>query len=160
MESQTMDQMPKKKSVYNKERYEQNKEEILKYRRERYRTIHKKDLNIKVSTGTFTLYFDWFFFCLYNIIMYVIIGKQKCIQCDELKNLLDEKGIQYNYIDMTEMPHKTMTYLRMYCNSFPIVLNINHSFSNFEETLTHFNNMWINKNKKSFYILEWKRKRK
>ena len=34
---------------------EQNKEEILKYRRERYRTIHKKDLNIKVSTGTFTL---------------------------------------------------------------------------------------------------------
>jgi hypothetical protein len=47
-----------KKSVYNKERYEQNKEDILKYRRERYRTIHKKDLNIKVSTGTFTLYFD------------------------------------------------------------------------------------------------------
>ncbi len=48
----------KKKSVYNKERYEQNKEEILRYRRERYRTIHKKDLNIKVTTGTFTLYFD------------------------------------------------------------------------------------------------------
>jgi hypothetical protein len=29
--------------------------------------------------------------------MYVIIGLQKCIQCDELKNLIDEKGIQYNY---------------------------------------------------------------
>jgi len=42
----------------------------------------------------------------------IIIGKQKCIQCDEPKNLLDEKGIQYNYLDMTEMPHKTMTYLR------------------------------------------------
>ena len=66
--------------------------------------------------------------------MYPMIGKQKCIQCDELENLLDEKGIQYNYLDMTEMPHKTMLYLRMYCNSFPIVLNINHSFSNFEET--------------------------
>ena len=53
MEPQTTEQMPKKKSVYNKERYEQNKEEIvLKYRRERYRTIHKKDLNMKrVSTG-------------------------------------------------------------------------------------------------------------
>ena len=73
--------------------------------------------------------------------MYVIIGKQKCIQCDELKNLLDEKGVQYDYLDMTEMPNKTMIYLRTYCNSFPIVLNINHSFSNFEETLTHFNNM-------------------
>ena len=36
--------------------------------------------------------------------MYVIIGKQKRIQRDELKNLLDEKGIQYHYVDMTEMP--------------------------------------------------------
>jgi hypothetical protein len=52
------EKMPRKKNVYNKERYEQNKEEILKFRRERYRTIHKKDLNIEVSTGTFTLYFD------------------------------------------------------------------------------------------------------
>ena len=71
--------------------------------------------------------------------MYVIIGKQNCIQCVELKNLLDEKGIQYNDLDMTEMPHKTMTYLRMYCNSFQIVLDINHTFLNFEETLTPFN---------------------
>ena len=76
-----------------------------------------------------------FFPCLYNIGMYVITGKQK-IQCDELKNLLDEKGIQCYNLDMTEMPHKMMTYLRMYCNSFPIVININHSFSNFEEILT------------------------
>ncbi len=50
--------MPKEKSVYIKERYEQNKDEMLKHRRERYRTIQKKDLNIEVSTGTFTLYFD------------------------------------------------------------------------------------------------------
>ena len=73
--------------------------------------------------------------------MHVIIEKQKCIQCDELKNLLDEKGIQYNYLDMTEMPHKTITYLRMYCTSFPIELNINHSFSNFAEILAHFNHI-------------------
>jgi hypothetical protein len=58
METQTTEQVPKKKSVYNKELYEQNKEEILKYRRERYRSKHKKDLNIKVSKGTFALYFD------------------------------------------------------------------------------------------------------
>ena len=37
MEPQATEQMPKNKSVYNKERYEQNKEEILKYRRERHR---------------------------------------------------------------------------------------------------------------------------
>ena len=85
-----------------------------------------------------------FFFCRHNIIMYVIIGKQKCIQLWWIKeNLLDEEGKQENYLDITEMPNKTMTYLRMYCNSFPIVLNINHSFSNFEETLTHFNQSWI-----------------
>ncbi len=32
--------------------------------------------------------------------------------------------LQYNYLDMTEMPNKSMTYFRMYCNNFPIVLNI------------------------------------
>ena len=58
MEPQATEQMPKTKSVYNKEQYEQIKEEILKYRRERYGIRDKKDSNIKVSTGTFTLYFD------------------------------------------------------------------------------------------------------
>ena len=58
MGTQTTEQMPRKKNVHNKEQYEQIQEEILKYRRERYRTIHEKDLNIKVSKGTFTLYFD------------------------------------------------------------------------------------------------------
>jgi hypothetical protein len=71
--------------------------------------------------------------------MHSIIGKQKFIQYDGLQNLLDEKGTRYNYLYMTEMPNKAMTYLRMYCNIFPIVLNINHSFSKFEETSTHFN---------------------
>ena len=46
MESQTTEQMPRKTNVYNKERYEQNKAETLKYRRERYRTTHKKDLEL------------------------------------------------------------------------------------------------------------------
>ena len=58
--------------------------------------------------------------------------------CHMRRRILDQKRIQYNYLDMTKMPHKTMTYLRNYCISFPIVLNINNSFSNFEETLTHF----------------------
>jgi glutaredoxin len=34
-------------------------------------------------------------------IMYVLIGKEKCNRCDVLKNLLDEKGIQYRYLDAT-----------------------------------------------------------
>jgi hypothetical protein len=30
---------------------------------------------------------------------------QNCVRCDEFKNLLDEKGIRYNHLDMTEMPN-------------------------------------------------------
>jgi glutaredoxin-related protein len=64
-------------------------------------------------------------------IMYVLIGKEKCNQCNILKNLLDEKGIQYHYVDMLEVPHKTMTYLKMYYSSYPMVLNIKYfSFYN------------------------------
>jgi len=54
-----MEQHKPKKSFNDKERYEKNKDEILKNRREKYRTQHNKDLEkIKVCTGTFTLYFD------------------------------------------------------------------------------------------------------
>ena len=37
----------------------------------------KKDLNIKVSIGTFTLYFGWFFFCLYKVIMCAVCNYRK-----------------------------------------------------------------------------------
>ena len=85
-----------KKIFYNKERYEKNKDEILK------RTQHNKDLeNIKVCKGTFTLYFDYIFFLCVIYIMYVLIGKEKCKTCDILQNLSDEKGIQYNYLDVS-----------------------------------------------------------
>ncbi len=78
MKPQTTEQMPKKKSVCNKGRYEQNKEEVSKNRHERYRIMHKKNSNIKVSTGTFTLFVDQVVFWLSNrIINNVMIGKQK-----------------------------------------------------------------------------------
>ena len=59
--------------------------------------------------------------------MYVLIGKEKFNQCSILKNQLDKKGIQYHYVDMLEMPHKTMTCLTMYCRSYPMVLFSNKS---------------------------------
>ena len=58
--------------------------------------------------------------------MYVTIGKGKCNQCNILKNLLDEKVIQYHYVDMLEKPYKTMTYLKMCCSSYPMVLSVNY----------------------------------
>jgi hypothetical protein len=39
-----------------------------------------------------------------------------------LKNLLDEKGIQDKYSDVSKIPHELLTYLRMYSNTYPIVL--------------------------------------
>ena len=54
-----MEQQRPKKSFHTKKRYEKNQDEILKNRREKYRTEHNKDLvNIKVCKGSFTLYFD------------------------------------------------------------------------------------------------------
>ncbi len=78
-----------------------------------------------------------------TIYIYIYIERER--EREREREILDEKGIQYSYLDMTEMPHKTMTYLRIYCNNFPIVLlNTNNSFSNFGETLTHFNHtFWI-----------------
>ena len=60
--------------------------------------------------------------------MYVLIGKEKCNQCNILKNLLDEKGIQYHYLDVSKIPHELLTYLRMYCNTYPIVLGVKYFF--------------------------------
>ena len=67
--------------------------------------------------------------------MYVLIGKEKCNQCNILKNLLDEKGIQYHYV--SKIPHELLTYLRLYFNTYPIVLGVKY-FSTFNETLEHF----------------------
>ncbi len=69
--------------------------------------------------------------------MYVLIGKEKCNQCNILKNLLDEKGIQYRDVDESKTPPELFTYLRMYCNTYPIVLGVKY-FSTFNETLEHF----------------------
>ena len=70
--------------------------------------------------------------------MYVLIAKEECNQCNILKNLLDEKGIGYQYLDMLEMPHDTLTHLKMFCSSYPMILNVNYS-STFNETIEHLN---------------------
>jgi len=47
-----------KRSTYNKERYEANKDHILKYRKDRYASLNKKQYGINVQTGEFVLNFD------------------------------------------------------------------------------------------------------
>ena len=65
-----------------------------------------------------------------------------------LKNLLDEKGIQYNYLDacldacldVSKIPLELLTYLRMYSNTYPTELGVKY-FSTFNETLEYFNDI-------------------
>ena len=44
--------------------------------------------------------------------MYLITGKNKCTQCNILKNLLDEKGVKYSYLDKEELPQTTTQYFK------------------------------------------------
>ena len=57
---ETPDEIDKKtiRSIYNKKRYEENKEDILKYRRERYKKMRENNKNIIVIKGEFILHFD------------------------------------------------------------------------------------------------------
>ncbi len=47
-----------KKSTYNKEEYEQNKEKILVYRKKRYRELNTYKYDIQINEGIFILHFN------------------------------------------------------------------------------------------------------
>ena len=36
--------------------------------------------------------------------MIIIYGRENCKHCDELKNIMDETGLDYKYIDINERP--------------------------------------------------------
>ncbi len=57
-----------------------------------------------------------------------------------IKNLLGEKGIQHHYLDVSKIPLELLTYLRMYSNTYPIVLGVKH-FSPFNAE--YLNDIWI-----------------
>ena len=69
--------------------------------------------------------------------MYLVIGKGSN-RCEILKNLLDEKGIQYTYLDVSNIPSNTNQYLNMYSQNYPIILKISH-FSSFRDCIAYFN---------------------
>jgi hypothetical protein len=47
-----------KKSTYNKEKYQQNKEKILAYRKKRYRELNAYKYDIQINEGIFILHFN------------------------------------------------------------------------------------------------------
>jgi len=54
-DTQEQDPVKIKRSTYNKEGYETNKDYILTYRKDRYASLNKKQYGIKVQTGEFVL---------------------------------------------------------------------------------------------------------
>ena len=52
------DTEPKPKSTYNREKYEQNKEKILAYRKKRYRELNAYKYDIQINQGLFIISFD------------------------------------------------------------------------------------------------------
>ena len=53
-----IDDKRKKRSTYNKKRYEENKERISLYRKKRYKLLNQKDINVEIQWGEFILTFD------------------------------------------------------------------------------------------------------
>ena len=47
-----------KTSTYNKEKYQQNKDKILAYRKQRYKEIHAYKYDIKIINGNFIISFN------------------------------------------------------------------------------------------------------
>ena len=47
-----------KASTYNREKYEQNKEKILAYRKRRYRELNAYKYDIQINEGIFILHFN------------------------------------------------------------------------------------------------------
>jgi hypothetical protein len=47
-----------KKSTYDKEKYQANKEKILAYRKERYKQLHAYKYDIQINQGNFIISFD------------------------------------------------------------------------------------------------------
>ncbi len=52
------DTEPRPKSTYNREKYEQNKEKILEYRKKRYRELSAYKYDIQIKEGIFILHFN------------------------------------------------------------------------------------------------------
>jgi hypothetical protein len=49
---------PKKASTYNREKYQQNKEKILQYRKKRYKELNAYKYDIQIIEGDFIISFD------------------------------------------------------------------------------------------------------
>jgi len=47
-----------KASTYNREKYQQNKEKILQYRKKRYKELNAYKYDIQIIEGDFIIYFN------------------------------------------------------------------------------------------------------
>ena len=56
--SMSEDAEPNKKSTYNKEKYQANKDKILQYRKKRYKELNAYKYDIQINQGNFIISFN------------------------------------------------------------------------------------------------------
>ena len=69
--------------------------------------------------------------------VYLIVGKEGCSQCDVLKNVLHVKNIPFHYVMNTELSDNVINILKMFYKTYPMVLEINE-FPHFQGMLSFF----------------------
>jgi hypothetical protein len=69
--------------------------------------------------------------------MYIIIGKEGCSQCEELKELFKAYCVPHMYTDRSNIDTETHTYLKAYFPTYPMVLEAKW-FRNFKDMKRHF----------------------
>ena len=69
--------------------------------------------------------------------MYIIIGKEWCSQCEELKEIFKAYCVPHMYTDRSSIDEKTHTYLKAYFPTYPMVLEAKW-FRNFKDMKRHF----------------------
>lgn len=70
--------------------------------------------------------------------MYIIIGKEGCKQCEEIKHILSLKHIPYHYTDKNTIDYSTHQYLKSYFPTYPMILKAEWQFINFKDMKEHY----------------------
>lgn len=64
--------------------------------------------------------------------MTTVYTKNNCVQCDMTKRLMDQMGIQYNTINISEQPEELDKLIAMGYRAAPVVITENASWAGFQ----------------------------
>ena len=74
--------------------------------------------------------------------VYLVIGKEGCTQCDVLKNILYVKNVPFHYVMNTELSASVIDILKGSYKTYPMVVEIKQ-FPHFQGMLSFFRDDYI-----------------